>query len=87
MSVPRRIRPRITAAEELVHGRHGLADVGDVALGTLRAAAGRAQLVGHLVGSLSADEGKAFALDCHTYVDGHFTARCDDTGRVRLVAA
>lgn len=43
--------------------------------------------VGHLVGSLSADEGKAFALDCHTYVDGHFTARCDDTGRVRLVAA
>jgi hypothetical protein len=43
--------------------------------------------LGHLLGTCTADEAKRFALDCHTYVDGHFTARCDTNGRVRLLAA
>jgi len=43
--------------------------------------------LGHLLGTCTAEEAKAFALDCHMYVDGHFTARCDTTGRVRLLAA
>jgi hypothetical protein len=43
--------------------------------------------VGHLVGTCTANEAKAFALDCHMYVDGYFTARCDTNGRVRLLAA
>mgnify|MGYP003652397471 CR=1 FL=1 len=43
--------------------------------------------LGHLLGTCTANEAKAFALDCHTYVDGHFIARCDTNGRVRLLAA
>jgi hypothetical protein len=43
--------------------------------------------LGHLLGTCTADEAKRFALDCHMYVDGHFTARCDTNGRVRLLAA
>ena len=38
-------------------------------------------------GTCTANEAKAFALDCHMYVDGYFTARCDTNGRVRLLAA
>ena len=43
--------------------------------------------LGHLCGSLTADDAKAFALDCHAYMGGHFIARCDTNGRVRLLAA
>ena len=47
----------------------------------------KALTLGHLLGTCTANEAKAFALDCHMYVDGHFTARCDTNGRVRLLAA
>lgn len=43
--------------------------------------------LGHLLGTCTANEAKAFALDCHTYVDGHFIARCDTNGRVRLLVS